>query len=142
MPSAERDHPSDLADVLGLERPAASGLEEHQILYVEQWMLIAGCTTPKTSGPVTDDLVLHLKGQPTPSCKVTSAHLRFRPDGQALRVAGWDDKALRISLEMARSAYPAVMDLLQAGKQVYCQYRRYSNGHVWADLHRDWVVIT
>ena len=125
-----------IAHVPGLQTPSPSTLKEHQILFVMKFSYVAGHSRVSSQNTRTSShLLLNLSGKPSPSTKVERAHVNFWPGTKTLPPPSYLDKQKLIIMNFPMSKYPAIDRMLRQSNKVYAQFREYSNGHLWADIH-------
>lgn len=116
--------------------PKTTSLEEHQILFVKTWRAVVSSAVLSSAKPDTiPGLALFINGKPSPSSQVTNAVIEFRPVGAKLRRANYVKARKQIRFFLPVNYYEAFIRSLKVCAPIYMQYRRYSNGHIFADIH-------
>lgn len=113
-----------------------SGPVEHQILFVENWRsVISGSVASSANTKITAGLAVFLTGTPSPSTDVTNAIIEFLAPGEPLRQPTYNAQKKQIKFSMHLDHYASFVHAISQCTPIYMQYRRYKDGHVFADLH-------
>lgn len=111
-----------------------------EVLRVEDFRIETGAEASSSGrGAVTARNVIRvwLLGSPAQAHgKVSSAFLEARSDWNEPDMPRYDFSARRILIPYTTAAIAPVVSMLLDGIQVYCQYREFEGGAVYADVHR------
>lgn len=117
-----------------------------QVLRVEDFRVESGAEAqPSARGSAQARNVVRvwLLGQPAMAHgRVTNAFLEARSDWAQPDVPRYDFTAKRIVIPYTLAAIAPVVSMLLDGIQVYCQYREFEGGAIYADVHRPSVQQT
>lgn len=111
--------------------------EQQQLLQVTEYSVVIGSQRQSNQQPipVTSPLLVRLKGKPlNKGATISQVLVNFDGESKSLKKPQFDDKTKTLTLFYPLAQYRVVMDLLR-NDTVYCQFLRYANGHIWADLH-------
>lgn len=117
-------------------------LDEHQILFVKDWRLVLSGGLISTANPTkVAGLAAFITGNPSPSSEVTNAVIEFVPTGAPIRTPTYNAKRKQIRIYVTVEHYASFEKIVSVCAPIYMQYRRYPNGHVFADIHMGSVPV-
>lgn len=117
-------------------------LDEHQILFVKDWRLVLSGGLISTANPTkVAGLAAFITGNPSPSSDVTNAVIEFVPTGTPIRTPTYNPKRKQIRIYVTVEHYASFEKIVSVCAPIYMQYRRYPNGHIFADIHMGSVLV-
>lgn len=117
-------------------------LDEHQILFVKDWRLVLSGGLISTANPTkVAGLAAFITGNPSPSSDVTNAIIEFVPTGSPIRTPTYNAKRKQIRIYVTVEHYASFEKIVSVCAPIYMQYRRYPNGHTFADIHMGSVPV-
>ena len=119
--------------------PEPESLIEHVVVVVKDFAYIAGHSMESQTNQRTDThLELRLIGS---NPKIDFVSVNFWPDNQSLTQPTYSKEHKYIAMYFPYSRQAAIDTILRKSKTVLVQYREYSNGHRWADIHTDLTSV-